>query len=480
MLPTRAWELGFGCLIALYATQLKIESRLLREIAGLLGLLLILFSILFIDRNTPFPSYWTLFPVFGASLILIFTDSNVFVGRLLGSRLLVGIGLISYSAYLWHWPLLLFAKFRFDIDSSYVGITIVIILTFFLAYISWRFIETPVRKRNRFSQTSIFVISSLGMIVFFVIAGRIYMNKGVNDQNRQLNHLVSIEDQLSPYREKCHAGKKIIYPEDACVLGKGSSDPIYVWSDSHGVELAWKLSDQLEEFNVPVIQLTHSACIPIENVMRRISNDIDRNCISHNDRVMNYFLSRDKKSTILVVARWPLYLNGERFDNQMGGVESGSDGARMLIGGASDDDKRKYQLSQKIRMEITELINNGNRVVLVYPVPEIGWNVGADIARRKLLSNKPIADDEFNVDYNVFKKRSSFSYETLNSIPESKSLIRVYPEDVFCNLFISGKCVSHINDNAIYYDSNHLNGRGAELLAKEVIDTLINNRFALK
>ena len=108
LLPTRFWELLLGAAVAYYFTSMRpgeeINARL-RQVGSAIGLCCIMYSIVFFDKQTPFPSFYTLIPTVGAVLIISYANNQTLVGRLLSNKLMVGIGLISYSAYLWHQPI---------------------------------------------------------------------------------------------------------------------------------------------------------------------------------------------------------------------------------------------------------------------------------------------------------------------------------------------------------------------------------------
>lgn len=154
LLPTRAWELLIGALVAfqLVSSSRWRASRIIREVAGSIGILLILYSVIFFDKFTPFPGLYALVPTVGAALVLLFVTSETFVGRFLGAKLLVGIGVLSYSAYLWHQPLFAFARIRTSQELDYAIAISLCLATFGLAYFSWRYIESPFRDRVRFNR----------------------------------------------------------------------------------------------------------------------------------------------------------------------------------------------------------------------------------------------------------------------------------------------------------------------------------------
>ena len=172
LLPARAWELLIGSLIAVNNPQRIFDkkNKILHEFAGALGMLLIGYSIFFFNSDTPFPSVYALVPTIGSGLIILYATEKTFTGRILGGKLLSGIGLISYSAYLWHQPLFAFAKYTsYEEPRSYL-IYFLIPTTFFIGWISWKYIEIPFRNKQFISKKWIFIFTATS-ILFFIILG---------------------------------------------------------------------------------------------------------------------------------------------------------------------------------------------------------------------------------------------------------------------------------------------------------------------
>lgn len=172
LFPSRLWELLIGALIALclFKKSKSIGSPGLRQFASAIGCILIVTSIVFFSNEIPYPSIYTLLPTCGAGLIILFADRDNIVGKILSSKILVGLGMVSYSAYLWHQPLLAFARYKTLGElSNYVVITL-LFATFGLAYLSWRFVENPFRKGTRVS-TSLFIFIFLGLGIALIIVG---------------------------------------------------------------------------------------------------------------------------------------------------------------------------------------------------------------------------------------------------------------------------------------------------------------------
>ncbi|HEY9280780.1 MAG TPA: acyltransferase family protein [Eoetvoesiella sp.] len=184
LLPTRVWELLAGVFAAFYLSRASHQHE--RASAadgalGLLGLVLIAIAVFFFDDDVKHPGFTTLVPVVGALLIILFATPQNLAGKLLGNKALVGVGLISYSLYLWHQPLLAFAKIRFGSEIGDSDFIALILLSFVLAYVSWRFIEQPFRNRKAFSQAKIFSFST-GFCVLFLSVGSLgHLTNGFND-----------------------------------------------------------------------------------------------------------------------------------------------------------------------------------------------------------------------------------------------------------------------------------------------------------
>tara|TARA_Y100000588_G_scaffold392157_1_gene503044 strand:- start:44 stop:1978 length:1935 start_codon:yes stop_codon:yes gene_type:complete len=167
LLPARAWEILLGSFVAYYASriyQIKIP-KVLEQILGALGLLLIVFSVLYFDEETPSPGLYMLCPTIGAALVIVFATQGTFVQYVLSTKIMVGIGLISYSLYLWHQPLFAFSKYiNFD-PLGHTEIFLLMALAFILAYLTWRFIETPFRDRKRINRKIVFRIVLASFLV---------------------------------------------------------------------------------------------------------------------------------------------------------------------------------------------------------------------------------------------------------------------------------------------------------------------------
>ena len=165
--PTRAWELFAGSIAAIIVQKQGVQKNNLLATCGLAA---IIFSIFFYDENTPFPSVYALVPVLGVVLIVLYAEKETIVAKLLSIKGIVGIGLISYSAYLWHQPLFAFARIPSLEHPSLLLMSMLSFTSLVLAYFSWRYIEKPFRGNHAYSRKQIFSFSLLG-VGFFIFLG---------------------------------------------------------------------------------------------------------------------------------------------------------------------------------------------------------------------------------------------------------------------------------------------------------------------
>lgn len=172
LLPTRGWELLIGAFAAFYLSKAnrKEFGKAFGEVCGWLGIALILYAVFTYSKTTPFPGLYALVPTLGTVLIILFATQNTTVGRFVGNKAFVGVGLISYSAYLWHQPLFAFARQRSLNEPSHTVFLVLSFMALVLAYFSWRYVESVFRRRDAIKRKAIFLFA-LVFSVFFISLG---------------------------------------------------------------------------------------------------------------------------------------------------------------------------------------------------------------------------------------------------------------------------------------------------------------------
>lgn len=178
LIPTRAWELMVGALTAFYLYRKEQAQGIISHLGSITGFILIIAAIFFLDRSMPFPSLYALAPTVGTALIILFATPETLVHKLLSLKGFVGVGLISYSAYLWHHPLFAFARIRSIDEPSLWLISLLIIAALGLAYLSWRFVEQPFRDRHRFTRKQIFASGLISSLIFVGVGTALLVSDG--------------------------------------------------------------------------------------------------------------------------------------------------------------------------------------------------------------------------------------------------------------------------------------------------------------
>ena len=165
--PTRAWEIFAGSIAAFIVHKRGVQKN---NILAIFGLAAIIFAIFVYTESTPFPSIYTLLPVLGVVLLILYADKETLVAKLLSIKLMVGVGLISYSSYLWHQPIFAYSRiYTRDISIPIEISFILIFITIIIAFISWKYIEKPFRTKSNFNKNSIIIMGLTSMAILLLI-----------------------------------------------------------------------------------------------------------------------------------------------------------------------------------------------------------------------------------------------------------------------------------------------------------------------
>lgn len=310
LLPMRGWELLIGAFLAFHFAhaQRRECSRATSELGALAGMLLLAYAVFAFDSRTPFPSVYTLVPTLGTALIILFATPRTRVGAVLGSKVLVGVGLASYSAYLWHQPLLAFARHRMMDEPDQLLLGLLAVASLVLAYFSWKYVEAPFRDRSRFDRRFVFACAAFGSAFFVAIGWAGYVTKGFD------HRLSASQREILRYGESGYTdplfqrayrlGTCFLTPEQdarAFVPGcraSGAEGNILIWGDSH----AAALSHGLRQHFPNVSQYNASGCPPIHEA----STGARPHCKAVNDHLLGK-LAELAPTKVFLHANWSIY-----------------------------------------------------------------------------------------------------------------------------------------------------------------------------
>jgi peptidoglycan/LPS O-acetylase OafA/YrhL len=222
--PTRGWELGLGALLALGLSP-PLTPRWVREVVAMAGFLAILTAIIFYDATTPFPGFAALLPCLGAAgLIWAGSQGRSLAGQVLSLEPVVSIGLLSYSLYLWHWPILAFLRLYVgDVNLSLSLASAGLSASLIAASLSWRYVERPFRRRapDGFGRGQIFAFSGIATTAVLVLAVGISIGDGLpNRYTTDGIAAIAGGSDRNPDKERCFQ----IWPRSGlCRFGKETS-----------------------------------------------------------------------------------------------------------------------------------------------------------------------------------------------------------------------------------------------------------------
>lgn len=416
LLPMRAWELLAGALLAVAQHRIHL-SKPSSEVLAWTGLAMIFAAMLLFSAETPFPGSMALLPVLGASAFIASScNQTPTAARLLSARPAVFVGLISYSLYLWHWPLFSFSKHVF-IDVTFTIRMSLVVLSFALAYLSWRFIENPFRKGSFLaSRKATFAFGASTVIVIFGASQWIRSMDGM-PQRFSAAQLVFVEDitwkgtefygrrghpvpigahpakaQLESGSEDGGGGNGAGSGGDAGDSGGGSSNnaaplnhkqqaevmkettPDFVyWGDSHGLMLSDIVDRKASEYALAGEAYSVSARLPIPDLWRPswTPEEIEE-CLAQNLKVKESILQRGVANVILV-ARWSVNCSGH---NELEGSDAAylykplsTDDAAMTVA-ANTPELASASIRRQLEKLVQELTDAGVHVWILKQVPE--------------------------------------------------------------------------------------------------------------
>lgn len=453
LLHTRFWELLCGSLLAFGLTKAACKEFLLnvpqaRDGLALLGILMILYSISSFDSGTPFPSLYTLVPVSGTALVILFADQGGVTSRILSQRILVGIGLISYSAYLWHQPIFSFARLRSAIHPSQTTMYILAALSLIIAFFSWKLIERPFRDRERFSRNSIAVMTVFFTSSMAALGLMGYLLDGADFRKAPSGQAFSelkIDERLRPNHG---LGKDCNIFEDiasSCVTHL--KPEILIWGDSLAMHL------------LPAIKATHPEARLLQVTAPRCGSIIGlaplapgstvtwgQDCIARNERMLRFLDSNKSIRYALLSSEYSHYLP--------------THGSWRLVDKSGLVSPNFNDTLSSLMATLDALHSRGVRAAVVSPPPLNGTNVGFCLSRVAIFGLDRRMCDYAELEY--FERRNDV-IELLRAIETRYPVL--WLEEVLCE---SGTCKSYLDDAYVYRDHQHLSYEGSVALGKRM------------
>ncbi|HEX6984638.1 MAG TPA: acyltransferase family protein [Planctomycetaceae bacterium] len=314
LLPARAWELLAGSILAAVPALFR-RSSVRREAAGVAGLALIVTPCFLYDTEVPFPGIAALPPVAGAVLLIASGDpqsGGCLAARLLAWRPLVFVGMISYSLYLWHWPLLVFARYQTVGPLPLVARCGLVAAGFVAAVLSWRFIERPFRNRSLLApRRRVATIAATAFASLLLAGYTVYDRDGFDDRlSSATRRIAATGTRDRRFHRDIDPGE---VPDDLIRLGDAPGGPdLLVWGDSHAMALLPGIDDLCREHGLSGRAATHSSTAPVVGYFVRTKYGLNEEAVPFGEAVLKYVHERKIRAVVLA-ANWSTYFRDDGF-----------------------------------------------------------------------------------------------------------------------------------------------------------------------
>jgi len=454
LLPMRAWELLIGAMLAVMPMTRRPVAPVLAQLVSVAGLGLILTAVLCYEKNTPFPGAAALLPTLGAAALIWANGQRpTLVGRLLASRPMVGIGLISYSWYLWHWPIFVFGNYASVDGLTLVDIIALILLSLLLGYLSWRFVETPFReKRLLVGRKQTLIATGTAILVLGLVGQTLRWTEGFPWRLSEPARQYAQGKDWTLGQRACMAKSDTANDRLFCRFGTpGQSLPVLVWGDSHAAALGPSLKSAAGKYGVNVMLTSYPGCLPVAGL------ENSRPCSRFNARV-EQAMQDNSFGDVVIIAHWSLYLYGESGDRQQALKDPAT--------GRYDRRAAEHLLAKGIRASVEQLRAAGHRVWLVKDVPLQAFRVPYRLSRLAMLHQPTVG---LGLPLAKHLEQEAFISQLFAEITADDPGVMVLdPTPVLCDAAV---CHTELNGNSLYMDDNHLSDIGARV-AEPLFDPL--------
>jgi peptidoglycan/LPS O-acetylase OafA/YrhL len=456
----RAWELLIGSLLALKVLP-PIRQRVLRESINLLGLVLVVCSI-FLSSEAAFPGYIVLLPCAGTWLMIYAGEGeNSFVRSLMSSRPLVFVGVISYSLYLWHWPIFVFCEHLPFNFPKHTEMLIVAISSTAMAFLSFEYIERPFRGRSsRFTRRQIFALGAAVSIATAAFGLAAFLSRGLperyNPETRQIvaSNLARIDD----FDTQCGNWKTVVHSDadiNFCNLGNRGQHEVFFWGDSHVEQLYPALKQIYAKGAGPsrgVLLAVENGCLPDPHLN---NTRVGFHCDSFAQLALRRAKQDDIDAVFLGFSTW-WYGNDNAFCVSLDGE------CRIAL---SAEDLRQKFLAD-LSEEIGELRASGKRVIVCLPFPMYDQKIP------KVEINNAVFG-KFGLAMTPRENTSPSFREQIRELAVNSGAEVFDPRQSLCQ---GSRCLVEVDGISIYKDQDHLTPEGASFLGASLLEVLQKDR----
>ena len=471
---TRIWELLAGSLLAFcvqadfvkhssFRTKLS-SNTVVNQALSILGLLLLSVGLLFIHQDQLFPGSWALLPVMGTVMIILAGNKAWFNQAVLSNRILVGIGLISYPLYLWHWPLLSFARILERGQPEWHISLFCIAIAFVLSLLTYFFIERPIRFGNH-QKAKTYTLITL-MVITAGIGFSTYISDGFKARFANQSIDVQLSDLIFDIPTSTEWYCSDSSNEGPRCLSSGPEPTTVVIGDSHALTIYAGLVERFKAKGQALgLYGGSDGCPPLLNVVIQDLGGDTRNCLKKGTQAIRRVIEDPAIKEVILTSRGPMYTTGKGF----GDIEATQFGTWVLHFEGEDSGLRSNEevFLMGLADTLDALLAANKNVTFLHDVPELGFDIRSCFTFRPVvISNKVM--DPCAVKKSDFVARTELHRAGVNQILSQRPEIKVI--DLAQALCDDEWCFGSKNEVLFYMDDDHLSLRGADYVVRQLWD----------
>jgi peptidoglycan/LPS O-acetylase OafA/YrhL len=453
LLPFRAWEMGLGALLAIGAVPV-IKSKPLAHALGGAGIAMILVAVFTFTSHTPFPGWAAALPCVGAALILhagVLGHGVAF--SVLSREPLVFIGKISYSLYLWHWPIVVFTKLLAHGELTPALQAFIVVSSIGMAVLSWRFVEQPVRHPTKGpSRRTLFIAAGAATALWLGFGAVVHKTRGLPQRlSPEAQAFAVAAEDFAPQPKRCP-----LYLEapELCTLGaQGKPLSFLMWGDSHAGIFVNSVEEPAEKAGRAGLFSGVVSCPPLIGIAKddnAVDDASDGKCTEVNERVLAVLEAHDEIKTVLLVGRWAYYANGGGY-----GQESHATLELWNAGGkrtSRADNRAVFEAA--LEETLSTLTRWGKDVYVLEQVPELESYTAANVAMAIVLNEEPaVIRGMTEHTLQSVDARQTSPTTVLTKFASNPKVHILRTRDQFCE----GNTCSALKDGVPrYFDNNHV------------------------
>lgn len=457
LLPPRMWELGAGALLALLVLHggVRNVNPVMAGAVGALALGLIAWPVATYGKHIAFPGITAVPPVLGAALLIwagTAAPQNP-VSRLLSVRPMVGIGLISYSLYLWHWPVLAFARLWHGRSLTLTESAALVALSVLVAAVSWRVIEQPLRRRAPGASIKVrLTVALLALLPVVAIGQTFVQTRGLPDRVDDAVLRTDAEGRSASELAECVK----LASRDCRFAATGQrKGTILLWGDSHAGHFAPAVARAMTPRGYEVVLATAASCPPLPDVQLSVlleGGPIGQSCMAFNALMPARLAQIDDLRMVILAGRWTSFVSPEWKDAEDRWL-------KMPDGSKANADEAEALMQEGIMRAAAGPADRGIPVLVFDQVGEFTLAPRNCVARARMFDR---SSGTCTQSADIRSPERQRLHRLLAKVEQAEPKVRVFhPETVMCS---AEKCDPAPDGELLYRDAHHLSVAGARSL----------------